>query len=131
MKHSMTLKILGTIGFLIFCYSAWGQDSVEVRGQPFAIRDLPSKSKVDFPLYIIKADSKTCQVPASGRFTRSQQVTRAFNEFNADLVQSIEVIKGKEATDKYGTLGKYGVIVINMKDKTYDSLPRKLKRGCK
>jgi hypothetical protein len=57
-------------------------------------------------------------------------VKRAFKTFNADLVQSIDVIKGKDATDKYGTLGKYGVIVINMKHNTYDTLPRKFKRGC-
>ena len=119
-----------TFGLLTFCYIARGQDSLEVRGQPFIIRDLPSKTKTDFPLYIIKVDGKTCQVPASGRFSNSRQVKRAFEKFNADLVKSIDVVKGKDATDKYGTIGKYGVIIINMKDGTYDALPRKLKRGC-
>lgn len=130
MNQLMTLRTLGTFALLTFCYNTWGQDSLEVRGQPFIIHDLPSKTKTDFPLYIIKVDNKTCKVPASGRFSNSRQVKRAFEKFNADSVQSIDVIKGKDATGKYGTRGKYGVIIINMKDGTYDSLPRKLKRGC-
>lgn len=131
MRHSIKLKTLVTIGLLTFCCSAWGQDSLKLRRQPFIIRDLSSKTKIDFPLYIIKVDNKDCQIPASRRFTKSRQVKRTFKNFNPDLVLSIDVIKGQDATDKYGTLGKYGVIVINMKENTYDTLPRKLKRGCK
>ena len=130
MRHSMMVTTLVTIGLLTFCCNAWGQDSVKLRGQPFIIRDLPSKTKVDQPLYIIKADGKTCNVPANGRFSNSRQVKRAFKNFDTNSVQSIDVIKGQDATDKYGTLGKYGVIIINMKDGTFDGLPRKLKRGC-
>ncbi len=55
---------------------------------------------------------------------------RVFKNFDTNSVQSIDVIKGQEATEKYGTLGKYGVIIINMKDGTFDGLSRKLKRGC-
>ena len=55
---------------------------------------------------------------------------RAFKNFDTNSVQSIDVVKGKDAIDRYGTLGQYGVIIINMKDGTYDTLPRKLKRGC-
>ena len=55
---------------------------------------------------------------------------RAFKKFDTSLVQSIDVVKGKDATDKYGTLGQYGVIIINLKDGAYDTLPKKLKRGC-
>ena len=127
----MKLKTLMTIGLLAFCYNSWGQDSLNYHGQPFIIRDLPSKVKIDPPLYIIKLDNKICQVPASGRFSNTRQVRRAFKKFNTNSVQSFNVIKGKDATDKYGTLGKYGVVILNMKDGTYDSLPRKLKRGCK
>ena len=130
MRHSMMVTTLVTIGLLTFCCNAWGQDSVKLRGQPFIIRDLPSKTKVDQPLYIIKADGKTCNVPANGRFSKSRQVKRAFKNFDTNSIQSIDVIKGQDATDKYGTLGKYGVIIINMKDGTFDGLPRKLKRGC-
>jgi hypothetical protein len=55
---------------------------------------------------------------------------RAFKKFDTNSVQSIDVVKGKDATDKYGTLGQYGVIIIHLKEGTYDTLPRKLKRGC-
>jgi hypothetical protein len=131
MKHFMKLRTLVTIALLAFCYNTWGQDSLNYHGQPFRIRDLPSKMKTEQPLFIIKSDGKTCNVPATGRFSNSRQVKRAFKKFNTDSVQSIDVIKGKDATDKYGTLGQYGVIIINMKDETYDTLPRKLKRGCR
>jgi hypothetical protein len=129
-RLSMTVRILVTIGLLTFCFSAWGQDSLNYQGQPFRIRDLPSKMKTDQPLYIIKSDGKTCNVPANGRFSNSRQMKRAFKNFDTNSVQSIDVIKGQDATDKYGTLGKYGVIIINIKDGTFDGLPRKLKRGC-
>jgi hypothetical protein len=127
----MKFRILVTLAFLISTYNTWGQDSVKIRGQLFNSRDLPSKTKIDLPLYIIKVDGKTCQVPASRRFSNSRQVTQAFKELNSDLVQTIDLLKDKNATDRYGTLGKYGVIIINMKEGTFDSLPRKLKRGCK
>ena len=126
----MTVRTLLTIGLLTFCCSAWGQDSLNYHGQPIRIWDLPSKMKTDQPLYIIKADGRTCNVPANGRFSHSRQVKRAFKKFDTNSVQSIDVVKGKDATEKYGTLGQYGLIIINMKDGAYDALPRKLKKGC-
>jgi len=131
MKHSMKLKTLVTVAFLTFCYNTWGQDSLNYHGQPFIIRHAPSNVKIEPPLYIIKADSKICQVPASGRFSNTRQVKRTFKKFNVDSVQSIEILKEKNATDKYGTLGQYGAIIINMKNGTYDMLSRKIKRGCR
>ena len=107
MEYSVKLKTIVTIALLTFCYTTWGQDSLNYYGQPFIIRDLPSKMKIEPPLFIIKVDSKTCQVLASGRLSNSRQVKRAFKKFNVDLVQSIDVLKEKNATDKYGTLGQY------------------------
>gem|GEM_PF-3374217 len=129
MRHSMTVRTLVTIGLLTFCCSAWGQDSLNYHGQPFRIR-LHSKIVTEQPLYIIKSDGKTCNVPTNRRFSNSRQMKRAFKKFDTSLVQSIDVVKGKDATDKYGTLGQYGVIIINLKDGAYDTLPKKLKRGC-
>lgn len=126
----MTLKILLTFTLLTFCYGAWGQDSLYQYRQPFRIRDLSSKIETEQPLYVIMVGSKICYIPTSGRFSNSRQVKRAFKKFNIDSVQSIDIVKGKDATEKYGTLGKYGVIIFNMKDANYDALPRKIKRGC-
>lgn len=129
-RQSMTARTLVTIGLLTICFNAWGQDSLNYQGQPFQIRDLPTKMKTEQPLFIIKSDGKTCNVPATGRFSNQRQVRRTFKKFNTDSVQSIDVIKGKDATDKYGALGQYGVIILNLKDGTYDTLPSKMKRGC-
>lgn len=130
MNKLMIVRALITFALLTCCFNAWGQDSLTVREQPVVIRDLPSKVKTDLPLYVIKVDGRTCQVPASGRFKRTRQVMRAFEKFNPDLVQSVEIIKEQDATDKYGARGKFGVIVFNMKEGTYEALPRKLKKGC-
>jgi hypothetical protein len=130
MRHFMKIRTVVTIGLLTSCCSAWGQDSLNYNGQPLRIRDLPSKMVTEQPLYIIKSDGKTCSVPANGRFSNSQKMKRAFKKFDTNSVQSIDVVKGKDATDKYGTLGQYGVIILYLKDGTYDTLSRKLKKGC-
>lgn len=126
----MIVRALITFALLTCCFNAWAQDSLIVRGQTYVIRDPPSNAKTDIPLFIIKVDGKSCQVPASGRFKRTRQLKRAFEKFNADLVQSVEIIKEQDATDKYGARGKFGVVVFNLKEGTYEALPRKLKKGC-
>jgi hypothetical protein len=70
-------------------------------------------------------------LPSLRTFLNSRQAKKWFKDFNADFVETIDVLKEKNATEKYGTLGKYGVIIFNMKEGAYDSLPRKLKRGCR
>lgn len=130
-KNFVKAIILVIIILWTTCYNSYGQDSLQCSGQQFIIRDLPSKVKVEQPLFIIKSDGKSCNVPATGRFSNARQVKRAFKKFNTDSVQSIDVIKGKDATNKYGALGEYGVIVLQLKDGTYGALPRKLKRGCR
>lgn len=120
-----------TIFLLIFCYSVYGQDSLNYQGQPIVIRDLPSKiKKAKPPLFIISLEGKTCQVPSSVQFSNSRQVKKTFKKFNADWIESIDVLKEKNATDMYGTRGQYGVIIINLKTGTFDKLPKKLKRAC-
>lgn len=126
----MKLKILVTIALLIHCFDAQAQDSLANRSQPFIIRDLSSKTKINQPLYIIKFDNKTCYVP-SRRFSNSRKIKRVFKNFKVDWIHSIDILKEKNATEKYGSLGKYGVIILNMKNGTYDMLPRKLKKGCR
>jgi hypothetical protein len=34
------------------------------------------------------------------------------------------------ATDEYGVLGQNGVVIINLKNGTYDKLPKKIRRVC-
>lgn len=126
----MKAKTLVAIGLLVFCSHAWGQDSLSNPPQPLVIRDPPSKVKVSRPLVILKVDGRTCAISPSGKFLHARKSRRTLKKLNADWIQSIDVIKGKEATDKYGEDGKNGVLVLHMKDGTYDSLPRKLKRRC-
>ena len=126
----MKLITLVTLALLAFCSNTRGQDSLHYQGQHFRMRDMSSKTKIEPPLVIIKSDGKTCNVPATGRLSNSRQVKRAFKKFNPDLVQAIDVIKGKDATEKYGTAGQYGVIIITMKNNTYGELPKRIRKGC-
>ena len=127
--HSMKLRILVILVFLNFGYQACGQDSVNYHGQPFIIRDLPTKSKkAKPPLFIIKTDNKSFQVLTKGDFINNRKVKKTLKQLNPDWIVSIDVLKGNSATEKYGPLGQHGAVTINLKEGTLDKLPRRLKK---
>lgn len=121
MNSSSNLRAYVTLLAVTLSYNAWSQDSLTYEGQ-ISNHDLATSVKAELPLYVIKVDDKTCQV-------HSQKGMKAL-DFSPDLIQSIEVLKGKNATDRCGTPGQFGVIIINMKSETYQALPRKLRRKC-
>ena len=125
----MRLGTIITITLLTFCYDACGQDSLNYHGQPFVIRDLPSKSKkTKPPLFIITTDNRIFQVVIKGDFIHSRKVKRTFKQLNPDWIVSMDVLKDKRASEKYGSLGDHGAVIINLKEGTIDKLPHKLKR---
>ena len=48
-----------------------------------------------------------------------------FDDINPDRIKSITVLKDKHATDKYGEKGKNGVLEIELKVNTSDTLNQK------
>ena len=123
-EYPMKLDTIVTITFLVFGYNTWGQDSVNNSGQQFIIRDVATITKeTNSPLYIIKTENGTMQIPESGRLRR-----KIFKNFNLDWISTVEVLKDNNATAIYGVLGQNGVVIINLKEGTYDKLPRRLRK---
>ncbi|WP_207431132.1 hypothetical protein [Sabulibacter ruber] len=56
------------------------------------------------PLYLLKTDS--AQVPLA---------KTAFEKLNPEWLNSVEVFKGENATQRFGEKGKHGVILISLK----------------
>jgi hypothetical protein len=110
-------------------YQARGQVSLNYHGQPFIIRDLPAKNKTTKPpLFIIRTDNRNFQVVIKDNFANSRKVKNTFKQLDPDWIVSIAVLKGNSATEKYGSPGQYGAVIINLEEGTFDKPPRKLKK---
>lgn len=79
---------------------------------------LPSNS----PLLIISAEDKSLQYPEV-YMEDSATIKQTMDAINPDWIQSVEVFKGKEATDKYGSLAQNGAIFITLKKGTFFKMP--------
>ena len=117
------MKILFSIVFLLIVQCSFGQtaeintstDSLKIVGvtvlqkkdSSFRFRTVcaATGTKKMLPLYVI-----------DGRRTASSKI----KELNPNAIESINILKGTEATKKYGKRGKYGVILITTK-KVYTS----------
>ncbi len=55
------------------------------------------------------------QVKTEPLFVLDGKIIKDINSLNPNSLEKLQVIKGKEATDKYGESGKYGVIEITSK----------------
>ncbi len=74
-------------------------------------------------LVIIKADNKRTQF-----YWNSQSPNdSAFSSIKPDWIDSIDVIKGQNAVDRFGEEGANGVIVLTLKEGTLQKLPGDVK----
>ena len=52
------------------------------------------------------------------------------NKYMSDIapnwIQSIAVLKDQQAIDNYGALGKYGVVIVELKDNAFNKMPAHL-----
>jgi len=72
------------------------------------------------PLCVIKAENKKLVIPSA---PTSLSYSLTLDELNADWIQTVTVLRDKEATDKYGTLGQHGVIIIGLKEGSLEKMP--------
>ncbi|MBS1508756.1 MAG: hypothetical protein JSS79_19120 [Bacteroidetes bacterium] len=83
--------------------------SSAVRGQSFTSPDPNPK------LYVIKAEDKTLITDSNGVSVKEEAITTDFVVYvNPNWIESIEIVKGKEATDSYGSRGQNGVVVMTL-----------------
>jgi TonB-dependent SusC/RagA subfamily outer membrane receptor len=62
------------------------------------------------PLYFIESRSGRRQV-------------QSFEDIDPSIIESVTVLKGEQATEKYGTKGANGVVVIKLKDDKKEEAP--------
>ncbi|GHN01568.1 hypothetical protein WSM22_30570 [Cytophagales bacterium WSM2-2] len=97
MKNFIT--VLGLF-LLVFCSNVSGQN-------------FPSPNP---KLYVIKADDKTLTTDGNGvSFKEEDANANLLVYINSDWVASMDVLKGKDATDKYGARGLNGVIILTLR----------------
>ena len=82
------------------------------------------------PLYILSADNKTLQIQGVNK-TDSLTTKNLLSSLDPQLIVSMNVMKGKGATDKYGALGQNGVVLIYLKRGALKKLPVELSRRFK
>jgi hypothetical protein len=80
------------------------------------------------PMFVINAGDKTLQIPAAmeSRHSFSLDLNKYMTDIEPSWIQSIAVLKDQQAIDKYGALGKYGVVIVELKDNAFDKMPAHL-----
>jgi len=82
--------------------------STNAGGQTFSATTSPQ-------LYIVKAADKTLTTDSNGISVKEDDVISNSRVYvNPNWIESMEVIKGKDATDKYGLRGQNGVIIMTL-----------------
>lgn len=80
------------------------------------------------PMFVINAGDKTLQIPPAMESTHSfsLDINKYMRDIEPNWIQSIAVLKDQQAIDKYGVLGKYGVVIVELKDNAIDKMPAHL-----
>jgi hypothetical protein len=91
----------------------------------------PGQRTFDSPLYHITVDNNELQIPENGDLGDSTSIANALGYINPDWIHSINVLTETSATDKYNSLGKNGVIFIELKTGTLEKMPVDFKKRFK
>jgi hypothetical protein len=76
------------------------------------------------PMFVINAGDKTLQIPPAMESRHSFSLD--LPDIDGHWIQSIAVIKGQEAIDRYGALGQYGVVIVELKANAFQKMPAHL-----
>lgn len=125
----ITLIIL----LLLVFQNCFGQslESDSTRSTQIRIICSPSINRANSPFYIISTDNKRLQIPEDGNLTDSIEIAKAISYVDPNWIDSINVLKGKDATDQYGILGKNGVILIDLKKGSLTKFPYMIRKKFK
>lgn len=77
------------------------------------------------------ANKKRHFIPEDGNFLDSLDFEKTMNNFNPNWFESVEVLKGKTATERYGDLKQSMVIQINLKKGSLKKLPDEIRKKFK
>ncbi len=85
---------------------------VKVHGQD------PKTPKPEVQLFVVTVDHKRFITDSNGldvKATESEAIQKGVVYINPIWIDSMSVIKGKEATDQFGTLARNGVVLMFLK----------------
>lgn len=123
------------IFFLMIQKICYGQSIESDSTKPVKVRiDGPNSQRLSWrnsPLYIVTVDNKRLQIPENGNFKDTVAIANTINYINTDWIKSIDVLKGKNATDLYDSLGRNGVVLIELKNGSLKKLPPKIRKKFK
>lgn len=102
--------ITTTLMLLLICVAAHSQNKVVVKSATDSKTTFTNENKTK-PLFIVDG-VKLSKEDTSGNIDEDLTL----DGIDPDDIQQIEVLKDKQATDKYGEEGKNGVIIITTKD---------------
>jgi hypothetical protein len=125
----MSKKLLIAFAFLKIGLCAVAQNTPQSNNQDNAVISSPWHSTVVLgtsprqsnPLVIINAGARTAQIlPAT---ESKHSFSTLLSDIHGSWMQSITVLKDQDAVDKYGNMGRYGAIEIELKDGALDKMP--------
>nr|MCU0336275.1 hypothetical protein [Sediminibacterium sp.] len=70
-------------------------------------------------------------IPENGNFLDSLEFEKTMSNFIPEKIESMEVLKGKNATERYGDLRQSMVIQINLKKGSLKKLPDEIRKKFK
>lgn len=129
-------NILGHLVFYILIFYQLpfivGNCQIQNKDSLFHVRiDGPgshSLTQKNSPLFIITIGKKHLQLPQRDNFSDTTNLVD-IDWLVPDLIKSLNILKGNEATSKYGLLGKNGVILIELKKSSFKKIPKRVRKN--
>jgi hypothetical protein len=123
----MVKKLLFAFAFLIGGISVVAQntpqpdnhDKTAIKDSDFVISAPALRHST--PLVVINAGDKTAQILPADESNHS--FSTLFQDIRGSWVQSITVLTERDARGKYGNQGRYGAVVIEIKEGAFDKMP--------
>jgi hypothetical protein len=119
--------------FVLLCVFTNGQSIESNSNNNRFVWDASNYKKVnlDSMLFIVVANKKKLIIPENGNFLDSLEFEKTMSNFIPEKIESMEVLKGKNATERYGDLRQSMVIQINLKKGSLKKLPDEIRKKFK
>jgi hypothetical protein len=104
---------------------AQGGDSIKFKGVTIYI-DAPAK-RANEPLFVIRLGSKKFQIDTE----KDEGSPVSIKEIKAVWIESVDILKGNEATEAFADHARNGVVVITLREASRQEMPNSLLAGFK
>ncbi|NJN41647.1 MAG: hypothetical protein HC811_04825 [Flammeovirgaceae bacterium] len=111
-----------TFTFALFTVLLVAQERTGDKTEPIAAVASDDGKKVE-PLWVINVENRKIESPDS----QNVRDTLLIGQIKPDWIQSVNVLKGNQATDAYGERAAHGAVVVNLKNGTLAKMPAELR----